>query len=92
MAFTSVARLRAVLGVEQEWIRLGAGAARSLADEIGVERMLVDPGLSAPPVDRPRDEAGREADGGEPAAADAGAAETGPGAGAVVVVVFSVSA
>ncbi|MFI6983205.1 SAV_915 family protein [Embleya sp. NPDC050154] len=50
VAFTSVARLRAVLGADQEWIRLGAGAVRSLADEVGGERMLVDPGLSAPPV------------------------------------------
>ncbi|MFI6582337.1 SAV_915 family protein [Embleya sp. NPDC050493] len=52
VAFTSVARLRAVLGVEQEWIRLGAGAVRTLVDEVGGERMLVDPGLSAPPVRR----------------------------------------
>ncbi|WP_424644271.1 SAV_915 family protein [Embleya sp. AB8] len=50
VAFTSVARLRAVLGVEQEWIRLGAGAVRSLADEAGVERLLIDPAFSAPPV------------------------------------------
>ncbi|MGW1988815.1 SAV_915 family protein [Embleya sp. NPDC001921] len=50
VAFTSVARLRAVLGADQEWIRLGAGAVRSLADEVGGERVLVDPGLSAPPV------------------------------------------
>lgn len=53
VAFTSVARLRAVLGVDQEWIRLGAGAVRSLADEVGGERVLVDPGLSAPPVRHP---------------------------------------
>ncbi|WP_406289532.1 SAV_915 family protein [Embleya sp. NBC_00896] len=54
VAFTSPARLRAVLGAEQEWIRLGAGAVRSLADEVGVRVVLVDPGLAAPastPVD-----------------------------------------
>ncbi|MGW9209532.1 SAV_915 family protein [Embleya sp. NPDC055664] len=71
VAFTSVARLRAVLGVEQEWIRLGAGAARSLAAEIGVERMLVDPRLSAPPVRRAWGEAGQEGEGAEPSTAAA---------------------
>ncbi|WP_174861504.1 SAV_915 family protein [Embleya hyalina] len=84
VAFTSVARLRAVLGVEQEWIRLGAGAARSLADEIGVERMLVDPGLSAPPVHRAWGEAGQAAEESGPdarAVPAAGVAEAAPVAG-----------
>ncbi|WP_439674521.1 SAV_915 family protein [Embleya sp. MST-111070] len=72
VAFTSVARLRAVLGVDQEWIRLGTGAARSLAAEIGIRHMLIDPALSAPPVDRAWDEA-RPAEG-----AEAGAAEVAP--------------
>jgi hypothetical protein len=52
VAFTSVARLRDVLGAGQQWIRLGAGAVRSLADEVGVRTVLVDPGLAAP-VSRP---------------------------------------
>ncbi|MEU0933917.1 SAV_915 family protein [Embleya sp. NPDC005971] len=72
VAFTSVARLRAVLGVEQEWIRLGAGAVRSLVDEVGGERLLVDPGLSAAPV--------RHA---EPVAATAVSAGGGGGVGVV---------
>ncbi|WP_346012524.1 SAV_915 family protein [Streptomyces sp. SID3343] len=56
VAFTSPARLRDVLGAGQAWIRLGAHAVRSLADEAGVRTVLVDPGLAAP-VSTPMDPA-----------------------------------
>lgn len=52
VAFTSVARLRAVLGADQQWIRLGAGAVRALAHDLGAASVIVDPRLAASPVRR----------------------------------------
>lgn len=48
VAFTSRAKLAAVLGTGQPAIRLSVGALRALAAPVGVRRLTVDPRLVAP--------------------------------------------
>lgn len=48
VGFTSKERLLAVLGDEQQWIRLAEPALRALAEPLGVTLVTVDPQLSAP--------------------------------------------
>ncbi|WNO71561.1 SAV_915 family protein [Streptomyces sp. AM8-1-1] len=48
VGFTSKERLLAVLGDEQQWIRLAEPALRTLAEPLGVTLVTVDPQLSAP--------------------------------------------
>ncbi|GAA4933857.1 SAV_915 family protein [Streptomyces coeruleoprunus] len=51
VGFTTAARLTAVLGRPQPWIRLGEPALRSLTEPLGVTTVTVDPQLIAPPAD-----------------------------------------
>ncbi|MER5561425.1 MULTISPECIES: SAV_915 family protein [Streptomyces] len=53
VGFTSPDRLHAVLGRDQQWIRLAEPALRALSAPLGVDRVTVDP-LLAPPVPRRR--------------------------------------
>jgi len=60
VAFTSVRRLTATLGPDQEWIRLAEPALRTLTAPLGVAALTVDPQLTAPspaqaPASRSRD-------------------------------------
>ncbi|MEC4019291.1 SAV_915 family protein [Streptomyces sp. H27-D2] len=47
VAFTSALQLSRVLGPQQPWIRLAATAVRALAAPLGVDRLSVDPLLTA---------------------------------------------
>jgi hypothetical protein len=53
IAFTSVTRLREVLGSDQAWVRLHESALRPLLRPLGVTRIQVDPDVMVPriPVD-----------------------------------------
>ncbi|MFE1384045.1 SAV_915 family protein [Streptomyces sp. NPDC058740] len=65
VAFTTPARLRAVLGAGQEWTELAEPALRALVRPLGVDVLIVDPALTAPAApaapdrDRPRPAAAR---------------------------------
>ncbi|MFF0434400.1 SAV_915 family protein [Streptomyces sp. NPDC004327] len=48
VAFTTPARLRAVLGADQPWTALAEPALRALVRPLGVETLTVDPTLTAP--------------------------------------------
>ncbi|MEU0763946.1 SAV_915 family protein [Streptomyces microflavus] len=50
VGFTRRELLTATLGAGQPSIRLAESALRSLAEPLGVDRLVVDPTLSAPPV------------------------------------------
>ena len=49
-AFTSEARLTAVLGVDQRWVALSEVALRGLTEPLGVQDLVVDPNMVAPSV------------------------------------------
>ena len=49
-AFTSEARLTAVLGVDQRWVALSEVALRGLTEPLGVQDLFVDPNMVAPSV------------------------------------------
>ncbi|WP_081982468.1 SseB family protein [Streptacidiphilus albus] len=53
VAFTSEDRLREVLGERQDWVPLAEPALRDLARPLGVDALVVDPNLVAPPVAPP---------------------------------------
>ncbi|MEV7277174.1 SAV_915 family protein [Streptomyces sp. NPDC093111] len=54
MAFTTPARLRAVLGADQPWTPLAEPALRALVRPLGIDALTVDPTLTAPaPVPGP---------------------------------------
>ncbi|APE19832.1 MULTISPECIES: SAV_915 family protein [Streptomyces] len=48
VAFTDPARLRAVLGADQPWIRLSEPALRALMNPLDVRELRIDPVLTAP--------------------------------------------
>lgn len=48
VAFTTPARLRAVLGADQPWTELSEPALRALVRPLGVDALTVDPALTAP--------------------------------------------
>ncbi|MFJ2055833.1 SAV_915 family protein [Streptomyces sp. NPDC087908] len=48
VAFTDPARLRAVLGADQPWIRLAEPALRALVAPLDVRDLRIDPLLTAP--------------------------------------------
>ncbi|MFE6712768.1 SAV_915 family protein [Streptomyces sp. NPDC057695] len=48
VAFTDPARLRAVLGADQPWIRLAEPALRALVAPLDVRDLRIDPVLTAP--------------------------------------------
>jgi hypothetical protein len=50
VAFTVPERLTAVLGSGQRWVELAESALRDMVCPLGVERLVVDPALIAPPV------------------------------------------
>lgn len=50
VAFTAPERLTAVLGAGQHWVELAEPALRELVCPLGVQRLVVDPNLIAPPV------------------------------------------
>jgi SseB protein N-terminal domain len=50
VAFTSEARLKAVLGSRQRWVPLAESALRELSRPLGVGTLVVDPNLVAAPV------------------------------------------
>ena len=50
VAFTGPERLSAVLGAGQGWVELAEPALRDMVRPLGVEHMVVDPNLIAPPV------------------------------------------
>ncbi|GAA2114944.1 SAV_915 family protein [Actinomadura alba] len=56
IAFTSVSRLRQVLGGDQAWVRLHEAALRHLLRPLGVARIQVDPEVMVPRI--PADPAG----------------------------------
>ncbi|MEU6978239.1 SAV_915 family protein [Streptomyces sp. NPDC046371] len=48
VAFTTPARLRAVLGADQPWTSLSEPALRALVRPLGIDALTVDPTLTAP--------------------------------------------
>ena len=50
VAFTTPERLSAVLGAGQRWVELAESALQDMVRPLGVEHMVVDPNLIAPPV------------------------------------------
>ncbi|WP_306328904.1 SAV_915 family protein [Streptomyces venezuelae] len=48
VAFTDPARLRAVLGADQPWIRLSEPALLALMNPLDVRELRIDPALTAP--------------------------------------------
>ena len=50
VAFTTPERLTAVLGAGQIWVELAEPALRDMVRPLGVQHLVVDPNLIAPPV------------------------------------------
>jgi hypothetical protein len=50
VAFTTPERLTAVLGAGQSWVELAEPALRDMVGPLGVQQLVVDPNLIAPPV------------------------------------------
>ncbi|WP_406055186.1 hypothetical protein OG462_06070 [Streptomyces sp. NBC_01077] len=48
VAFTDPARLTAVLGADQPWIRLSEPALRALTAPLDIRELRIDPALTAP--------------------------------------------
>ncbi|MGW6395308.1 SAV_915 family protein [Streptomyces sp. NPDC055103] len=57
VGFTSAERLTATLGTAQPWIRLSEAVLRALAGPLGVDKLTVDPVLTAPSVGSLQDSA-----------------------------------
>ncbi|MEV0447570.1 SAV_915 family protein [Streptomyces sp. NPDC050600] len=81
VAFTTPARLRAVLGADQPWTSLAEPALRALVRPLGIDALTVDPTLTAPGTGTGRGAGNGTGGGGTGAGTDTGRGAI-PGTGA----------